>query len=30
MEVAFLTTAHGEEELELTLEAARKAFKKVA
>jgi glutamate-1-semialdehyde 2,1-aminomutase len=29
-EVAFLTTAHGEEELELTLDAARKAFKKVA
>ena len=29
-EVAFVTTAHGEEELELTLAAARKAFKKVA
>ena len=29
-EVLFLTTAHGDEEIELTLEAARKAFKKVA
>ena len=29
-EVAFVTTAHAEEELELTLAAARKAFKKVA
>ncbi len=29
-EVAFLTLAHGEEEIELTLVAARKAFKKVA
>ncbi len=29
-EVAFLTTAHGEEEIELTLAAAHKAFKKVA
>ncbi len=29
-EVAFLTTAHGEEEIGLTLAAAHKAFKKVA
>ncbi|MCP4007179.1 MAG: glutamate-1-semialdehyde 2,1-aminomutase [bacterium] len=27
-EVAFVTTAHGDEEVELTLDAARKAFKK--